>query len=250
MIYRSNLTAPNLAHNFRHLHSRVQGHSFGHDVPSDWADKADDDPVFGLYKRCGMWTHDEAAILFRIAESIGHATDVPLWLDIGAHTGWTSAHLSAAGCNVIAVEPMLWLPEWYRRFADNVGVEMKRGFIMPWAGRSRQFFHTVDGAPLAFDGIVIDGDHERVEVEEDVYWSYRRLKPNGVILMHDFIGAWPASHWLIEQRYRCRVYMTAHAIGCFWRGDWTPQAHTPDPAINWQEIRDNHMRGFDWSKAE
>jgi hypothetical protein len=67
MIYRSNLEAPDLTPHFKHLVSRPMPHSFGHDVPSDWGDKADDDPVFGLYKKCGMWTHDEAAILFNVA---------------------------------------------------------------------------------------------------------------------------------------------------------------------------------------
>lgn len=252
-IYRSNLTCPDLTHNFRWMHSRVQGQSMGHDVPSDWSDKPDDDPFFGVYKRCGMWTHDEAAILFRIVESASdnrkefRASPTPLWLDIGAHTGWTSAHIAAAGASVIAVEPMLWNSTWFNRFASNVGVEVKHGHIMPWAGRSEQFFSVLSGNPAPmFDGIVIDGDHEPVCVRDDVFHAHTRLKPNGVILMHDFIGAWKESLGLLEAGYKCRVYMTPHVIGCFWNGDWMPPCHVPDPAIDWQEIRTNHMAGFPW----
>ena len=54
MDYRSNLEVPDLRSRFKHLHWRPMGHSFGHDVPSDWSDMADHDPVFGIYRALRM----------------------------------------------------------------------------------------------------------------------------------------------------------------------------------------------------
>lgn len=246
-IYRSNLKAPNLQQFFRYSHSRVQGHSFGHDVVSDWSDKDDDDPVFGLYKQCGFWTHDEAAILFHIA---GRVTGS--WLDIGGATGWTAAHLAQAGANVISVEPMLWLQEWRARFAANVGIELRHGYIMPWAGRSEQFFCVLEGMELRFDGVVIDGDHNAPVPLRDAISAASRLYNPGVILLHDLMGGpvQDAAIWLMDHGFNCRVYYTPHMIACCWRGDrFTPPQHMADTAIDWQEIRTNHMRDFPWERC-
>ena len=99
MIYRSNLTAPDLQPHFRHAVCRVMGHSQSHDVLSDFSDKTDNDPVCGPFKSCGALTHDEAAILYNIARQVGGT-----WLDIGGLTGWSACHMAAAGCKVYSVE--------------------------------------------------------------------------------------------------------------------------------------------------
>jgi len=83
MIYKSNLEAPDLSRFFKHLTVSPMAHSFGHDVPRDWADKSDDDPVFGIWKRCGFWTHDEAAILYNVAQRVNG-----FWLDMGIESVW------------------------------------------------------------------------------------------------------------------------------------------------------------------
>lgn len=244
MIYLSNLDAPNLTPYFRHLHSRVQGHSFGHEVPSDWADKADDDPVFGLYKRCGMLTHDEGAIVWNIAESIGGH-----WLDLGCHTGWSTAHILFGAAKVIAVDPMMWNEDFYQRFSDNMS---HTEGVMPWAGRSEQLFDLLSGCPTPlFDGVLIDGDHMAPHPLEDARGAHDRLQPGGVILLHDLMGGpvQEAAVWLMDRGYKCRAYCTPHMMACCWRGDWQPPEHVPDPAIDWQEIRTNHMKEFPWSRC-
>lgn len=249
--YLGNLKCPDLRSNFRHIHFKPHDYSFGRDVPSDWSDKADDDPIYGLYKRCGMWCREEAAVLYQAANEQRSSGDIrhPRWLDIGAHTGWTSAHISQAGCNLIAVEPMLWNQDWYDRFSDNLRVELEHGFVMPWAGRSEQFFQVVSGNPEPmFDGIVIDGDHMQVAVARDVMGARNRIKPNGVILVHDFIGAWKPAVALLSG-FKCRVYLTPHVVGCFWSGDWMPPDHVPDPSIDWDQIKTNHMKGFPWDRC-
>ncbi len=240
MIYKSNLTCPDLTPHFKHLHSRVMGHSFGHDVPSDWADKADDDPVFGIYKRCGFWTHDEAAILYNVARSIRGR-----WLDIGAHTGWTGAYIIAAGGIVTLVDPMLRLQGFQLRLEDNLSTS--------WDGvrevahmTSEYFFHGFDET---WKGIVIDGDHEPGKPLEDAQNAAKHLAPGGVIMFHDFVGlpVREAVRYLMdEDGMSCRLYLTPHVVALCWIGsDFQPPVHRPDPFIVSQDLPARWPE-FDW----
>lgn len=243
MIYRSNVIAPDLTSHFKHAISRPMGHSFGHDVLSDWSDKREDDPVFGIYTRCGFWTHDEAALLYRIAQ-----LRRGLWLDIGAHTGWTTAHLAAAGCEVVCVEPMLRLQMWDERFEDNLRnlwTHIEEATYL----RSEQYLRRTT---LQFDGVVVDGDHNAPCPLNDATLAHLHLTDPGVILFHDAIGGpvWDGVYYLLDQGYKCKMYFTPHMVACCWRGDWTPPVHVPDPAIPWREIQANHMRGFQWHRVE
>lgn len=260
MIYRSNLTCPDLTPHFRHLHSRVMPHSFGHDVPSDWADKADDDPVFGLYKRCGMWTHDEAAILYNVARK----TPGAVWVDVGAHTGWTTAHLSCAGHETRAVDPMLRLRQFGNRLRKNLGMRVtgeaeitQFGYELIDLGITSSEYiadqdeDVRDNGPCDgyFSGFCIDGDHEPGEPLKDAQGAARHLGDTGVIIFHDFIGqpVREAVTWLMQQGFHARVYMTPHMVACCWRGDFTPPDHVPDPNLPNLKAR---CPEFDWSRCE
>lgn len=238
MIYRSNLRCPDLSPNFEHLHVRPMPHAFGHSVPSDWADKRADDPQFGIYKNCGMWTHDEAAILFQVAKQIGG-----FWLDIGAHTGWTSAHIDAGvklhpdhgkkGFNnapkVVPVDPMFRVDEFAQRFRNNTGFPFDRLA----AQTSSEYFAVHDNGGDCFDGICVDGDHEPGEPLKDAKNAYRHLEPTAVMLFHDFIGrpVREAVEWVRNQGMKCRVYYTPHMIALCWRGAFVPPDHTPDQQL-------------------
>jgi hypothetical protein len=248
MIYRSNLAAPDLTLQFRYIHSRVMGHSFGHDVLSDWADKSDSDPVFGLYKTgCGFWTHDEAAILYTIAHAIGGR-----WADIGSHTGWTAAHIAGGAVLVAMVDPLYAVEEFRNRAVANMRYSGGTAWYLE-PKTAKTFFA---GNPLLvnelgkFDGIVIDGDHEPGEPLNDAIAAAEHLKERGVILFHDFVGlpVREAVLYLItEKEMNVKLYLTPHVVACCWRSTATdrfmPPVHVPDPAIKalrlferWQEL--------------
>jgi hypothetical protein len=265
MIYRSNLEAPDLQPYFHYAHSRVMAHSMGHDVLSDWAEKADDDPEFSLYKQCGFWTHDEAAILYNIAKALPG----PYWLDIGAHTGWTTAHIVAAGGFAYALEP-LWpdvrMPndpfrrQVVKRFSENTDPigDQYIGHVTGALGlRSDHYFAVlgkygpgVNGC-APFVGVVIDGDHHRPCPLQDAMNAAAHLKDTGVILLHDFIGrpVQEAVEYLLDYGFKCRAYWTPHMVACCWRGDFSPPAHSRDPHINWQYVR-TLMPEFDFARCE
>lgn len=228
MIYRSNLTCPDLTFAFTHLHSRPMPHSFGHDVPSDWADKADDDPFFGIYKRCGMWTHDEAAILYNVANSAPQGR----WVDIGAHTGWTTAHISRAGRHCRGVDPMLAEQEFIYRFGENT-FTATGDLVDPYGLTSLEYFATRAPTHGKRSGYCIDGDHQPGKPLEDATNALMFATPRCVMIFHDFIGkpVREAVLYLMNQGFHCRVYKTPHMIGLCWRGHWVPPFHVPDPNL-------------------
>lgn len=243
--YISNLRCPDLRPMFRHTRSWVTPCSMGHEVLSDWAEKSPDDPVFGIHRNSGFITRDEAAILYHCVQRVGG-----IWLDIGAATGWTAAHMALTAERVIAVEPMFWDQKFYRRFINNIAEGYgSLGTIMPWAGLSREFFTACywnDGPIL--DGVMIDGDHIADAPVLDAQLSARYLKPTGIILLHDCTGdPQQAVRWLMDNGFHARVYRTPHLLTCCWRGNFAPPDHVPDPEIHPEEFPARYPF-LDWSR--
>lgn len=225
MIYRSNLFAPDFTAAFPFMDVRPMGHSYGHSVPSDWSDKSIDDPIFGLYKNCGMLTHDEAAIVYNIARR-----RPGLWLDIGSHTGWSTAHIAGA---VVGIDPMYGVAEFRKRADDNLRRAKVSAMLLNLTSRS--FFEENSlWRKGQFTGIVIDGDHTDGEPQLDARNALLALKDGGVIVFHDFIGrpVREAVDYLISQGLKCRVYTTPHMMAVCWQGDeFVPPNHRPDPNL-------------------
>ena len=241
--YLGNLECPDLRPNFKHVTFRAMPHSFGRLVPSDWSDKADGDPIFGIYKRCGMWCREEAAILYNAALASG-----PSWVDIGAHTGWTTAHLINAAVDVTAIDPMLRLQGFQERFEANMAEWFDALHETSYL-RSDEWFAMGQGV---FDGFCIDGDHEPGKPLEDAWNAWRHLAPTGVIIFHDFIGrpVRDAVAWLMDQGFKCRLYFTPHMVALCWRGDYEPPYHVPDARLL-LELRPHlaQMKDFDFGKC-
>ena len=259
MIYRSNLTAPDLSPHFRLLNPPMT-HA-GHDEPSD--------PDF--LPNCGFWTHDEAAILYNVAKSVPPG----IWVDIGARLGWTAAHVAEAGHRVLAVDPELEQSAFWDRFCDNTSRWQLN--VWPYEVTAHRFFR--GSGPKGYDGydgFVIDGCHDSPEPLNDAKGALTHAKPDCIIMFHDFQGpavrdgvrylmdhddqcprvtGWdfsdlegegsssqnldPLQPCTCGRGWRCRVYWTPNQVACCWRGhdthqNWRPPHHTPDPAIDWR----------------
>jgi hypothetical protein len=108
-------TMIDLRPHFKHLHWRPMPHSMGVPVASDWADKQEDDPVFGIYRdaACGPWKRRISSM--RLRRGANHGP----WIDIGSHTAWTSAHVASAGVDVDAIDNMYAVPEFLARAEEN-----------------------------------------------------------------------------------------------------------------------------------
>lgn len=255
MIYRSNLAAPDLTPYFK---IEEFPHLFGHTFISD----PDFEPRY-----CGFFTHDEAAILYNIARQIRGD-----WVDIGARTGWTAAHLLAAGCSVAAVEMEYYRADFIARARENLaaaynGLHMRarrgagdwadwvRVRDLPGSGvylydrLSRNFFQ--DAGEKSFDGFVIDANHERPGPMYDTVRAWAHSKLSSCFVLHDFTGpaTWEAADFLIDEGYNCRVYWTPNVIALLWRGydlrTFTPPDHRPDPQITAVMPKRLQDAGFD-----
>jgi len=245
MIYRSNLVAPDLAPYFKlHEFAHYGGHTFLGDP--------DFEPT------CGFFTHDEAALLYTLGCAVTRFTcGESVWLDIGARTGWTAAHLIAAGACVVALEPEYYRQPFRQRTLDNIGpVRDKYAFghavFLPWAMRSKEYFEG-DHHATRFDGFVIDGNHDEPEPLRDVENCLKYALDSAVFVIHDFLGpaTWQAAEYLLEHNCRCRVYWTANAMAVCVRGfdGWQLPEHHPDPEIV-RMHRPRVQSGFDLRRCK
>ncbi len=232
MIYRSNLTCPDLRPYFKLLDPPLQ--TLGHDMPSD----PEHDP------NCGYWTDDEAAILFNAAKQIPGT-----YCDIGSRFGWTAAHLIAAGAeDVWGVDPEYRRSDFTNRALDNCPQ------MIPCPFTAAQFFPRMSKRGAKFAGFVIDGDHDEPQPLLDALGCLTLANPDCLMLFHDFRGK-PIQDAVTEliawHSMRCRIYDTPNGVALLWRGypQFHPPDHTPDPAVDWAAIRKGAV-GFDWSRTE
>jgi hypothetical protein len=224
---------------FKQLDWKPRPHSFGIELASDWADKSDDDPLFGLYKRCCYWSQNEIDILVACASQfIGKPS-----LDIGAATGWTSKHIHlATESRVDCIDPMFGHSEFWRRFADNTG--FSKDWMYPIT--SDEFFDMLSGyhSDNPYGLICIDGDHGEEAVMRDAQNSAAHLAESGVILLHDTLG-WPvqaAGNWLMDNGFKARLYITVHCVLVAWRGNFAPPDIPTDPRLLEHRLTDRMDR--------
>ena len=236
MIYRSNLTAPDLAPYFRLLDPPMLTPVGGHDMPSD--------PDF--LPACGFMTHDEAAILYHCAKAWPKR-----WVDIGARLGWSAKHINwITNRPVYCVEPELAVPEFAGRFLENVGMAWAiTGWMQPLT--SERFFslnHPINAA-------CIDGRHDAPEPTND---AVRAINAGAnVLVWHDFQGqpvrdavaAVLDREW--DGGWHARVYWTPNGMAVAWRDGcgFVPPTHVPDPLVDWREIQ-ARMSDFDFGRCE
>lgn len=236
MIYRSNLSAPNLETHFAATTiCKPRPWSMGHSVMSD----ADYDPD------CCFLTHDEAAILTWCARPF---LSQP-WGDIGARFGWTSKHINwVTNAPVICVDPHFNVPRLAQRFKQNTG------FPTAWMRycTAEQFLQSFSAPGPYFGGFMIDGDHDSPQPLNDARGALSHLAPTGVIVFHDFWGKpiRDAAQYLIDQGMGCRTYDTPAGMAVCWRGDFAPPDHVPDPAIDWAQVRRSRAPEFDFERCK
>ena len=234
------MNCPDLRPHFAHLQERVMPHSMGIPVLSDWADKADDDPVFGIYKQCGFLNRDEARILYECAAQFGG-----LWLDIGSHTGWTGLHMAAAGAFVCSLDPMLANEEFRARAVANLGYSLARVTPCPttsrmWFGGDPRYPRPMMPEGVTYSGVMIDGDHSWEHPLYDAVQSFKHLEDRGVILLHDFVGGpvREAVKYLKCEGMKCRIYFaSAQLLAVCWRGDFTPPDVPSNPLIDVENLK-------------
>ncbi len=246
MIYRSNLTLPDMGTTFKLRADVIQ--MLGHDMPSD----PDFEP------NCGYCTHDEIAILH--ATLSGPQFHRKTVIDIGARFGWTAkAIYQATGGAVLAVDPILkWGTPEYTRFEANLG--KTRGGILPFPVTSGEFFTARQKAARRetvgefgrYSAFMIDGNHDVPEPLNDAKGALSIATDDCVMIFHDGRGK-PVSDavtFLLDNGFRARFYWTPNGMFVAWRGfeGWAPPDHDRDPAIDWRGVEDGMRRDIDMGR--
>ena len=222
MIFRSNLAAPDLSPAFApRTVCKPRHNSFGHDVLSDPEQPCEP----------GFMTHDEAAILFNVAREIGGR-----WFDVGSACGWGAAHLLAAGCDTMLVDPIYKQASLFQRVEENLAWWKKPKWgALSWD--SSELWSEMDkgvafNGATYFDGFVIDGDHTHPNPLNDAKHAAIHLKDRGVIVLHDCYGdPLRGVEWLMDNGFNARLYWTPNVLAVCWRGEFTPPDHIHDPSV-------------------
>lgn len=236
MRYKPNLEAPDpfealdIARHFKLKHPPIQ--ILGHDIPSD----PDYEP------NCGFFGYGEAAILHLIARIVGGT-----WVDIGSRFGWTTAHLLAANCPVIAVDTCYANEQYEARFLENMrALPGTQQLWLKYAGTAQALAAEPWIEPQ--DGFVIDGNHDDPEPLNDARACLRIAKEGCAIVLHDLYGRpiQDAVAFLMAEGFLARVYWTPNGMALCWRGlpDFVPPFHVPDPALDSIDVR-RRITGFD-----
>ena len=218
---------------FDNVRWRVMPYSIGVEIGSDFADAPESDAKIEgsprwQHENVGFWTRGEARLLQQIAAEFPGE-----WLEIGAHTGWTATQLIKGGARVVSIDTMFNDRQFYRRFAENMGVQLAAGQVMPWAGLSNDFFRC--SILKDFSGVLIDGDHDEPNPENDARKALPRLKERGCIVLHDFRGPGPfaAGKFLFDQGLKMQVYPSVHMVAVFWRGDFDLPPQISEGETDW-----------------
>ena len=231
MIYRSNLTAPDLSPHFKQLLVRPRPWSLGHDIPSD----PDYEP-----ENCFM-SHDEAAILWQCAYSMSGD-----WVDIGARFGWSTIHVASAGCNVVAVDHVLKLIVAQERLEGNlhfwwhrISEVISKSSSIALAQLNANNYGISDRPVKYFAGFCIDANHDSPEPTNDARGCLKIAAPDCCIVFHDFRGRpiRDAVRFLMGEGFRARVYWTPSMMAVCWRGNFVPPVHVRDPKVDWVSVR-------------
>lgn len=224
--------APDYTAAFKHARPIPPGHA-GADLPGH---RMLCDPE--LYELCGYATLDEASILYNLTRRFPGR-----WLEIGAHTGWTSCYLAGDHNDVTCLEPEFgtarynvtgdparFLARWWENTESAIGF-LAACQLTPWSLHSHDF---LNGSPVPrYDGILIDGEH--AHACRDAMLVLPWLKPGGVIVLHDGLHhtTQAALRWLESEGYPTRIFNTyTFLMAATRRPDLLPR-HFPDSSVDW-----------------
>lgn len=256
-IYRYHQDSPDLTGHFKHATELDHDNCIKHQVLGDTS----------LFEGCGYATHDEASLIYQIAQR-----NRGLWLEIGAHTGWTSAHMALPGNRVISVEPEFKRAMYNRtkdanvffsRYIENVGsvigienivisspemietdlAEPLKPFVYPVGEMSwdclPRYAERLNGRVT---GVFIDGEHEPPFPVVDAMLAAPFMGENSLAIFHDAIGSPVVAgvHWLANwlqnagrKNVVIRRYLTPQFLTVVTCGNIDLPSHQPDPSFDW-----------------
>lgn len=194
------MTCPDLLPAFPHTAELiVNGHATLHDVDFDTS--------------CGYVSIDEARILWFLALAFPG-----VWVEIGSHTGFSGAHIAAAGVELFALDPAYHDSAFRARAVENWTRAGVRHRIRDIPGSSRDW---LPGLGVTIDGAFVDGDHDAPAPLLDAQLLLPHLAEHAVVVFHDAVGqpVLDAVEWLAEQGFGKLMYESMSRLAICARTD-------------------------------
>jgi glycosyltransferase involved in cell wall biosynthesis len=177
----------------------------------------------------GFLNRDEAVLLHNIALQFEGKPA----LEIGSWLGWSTCHLALGGVVLDVVDPAHEDPLIRASVEESLarcGVADRVNLVR---GRSPE---SIAQLGRRWNLFFIDGEHEGAGPLRDAMACLPYAADDCAFVFHDLASPAVAAglRFLAEKGFEVVVYQTAQIMAMAWRGDVTPVAHVPDPAVAWQ----------------
>lgn len=180
----------------------------------------------------GVLSVDEGALLYNAALPFCGKRG----LEIGCHTGFSTAHLAAAGLRLDVIDPVLGNPAGLATVQESLNRAVPGHEVRLHAGFSPGIVALVHGAkprtPWSF--AFIDGLHDGEAPVSDARAVEPFMAKTAAVMFHDLTCpdvAMGLRHYR-DAGWQTRIYDTMQVMGLAWRGDYTPPDHVPDPVAS------------------
>jgi predicted O-methyltransferase YrrM len=182
--------------------------------------------------RIGFVSRDEAAILYNIALSFRGRRA----LEIGCWLGWSACHLALGGVTLDIIDPVLLREDFRQSVVHSLTAANVIGLCKLYGGYSPAAVNELEKTGNTYSLIFIDGNHDGDAPLLDARACLPLAEEDAMVVFHDLnapaVGV--GLEFYREQGWQTRVYQTMQIMGVAWRGNVTPPAHHPDPAVDWE----------------
>jgi glycosyltransferase involved in cell wall biosynthesis/predicted O-methyltransferase YrrM/SAM-dependent methyltransferase len=204
------------------------------DIPHHWyVDQRQ--PTIGFLSR------DEAHLLYNLAQQFAGKRG----LEIGCWMGWSACHLALAGLELDVIDPVLGEAVAYESVAQSLqraGVLERVNLVAGYSPQAVEALATQ--AQRRWSLLFIDGDHEAPGPLQDAIACEPLAEADALVVFHDLAAPAVAQglDYFRDRGWQTLVYQTMQIMGIAWRGNVTPIAHQPDPAVHWS--LPPHLQGY------
>ena len=168
---------------------------------NDVTDLGGDGAVWNDVK--GLLWYKQVPFIYRISMDFKEGAHI---LEIGSNEGLSSVLLGLPSLiykdrTVTCVDPHTWFKDSWRKWLANIFRFHLGGHVSGVLTTSDEFFYFTRNE--TYDLVFIDGDHHFETVTRDVINAWCRLKPGGLLMVHDVEENWPGPEnaWGMIERY-------------------------------------------------
>jgi predicted O-methyltransferase YrrM len=186
------------------------------------------------HPQIGFATWDEASYLMNVARLFPEGRG----LEIGCWMGWSTLCIAMSGIKMDVIDPGLGQSFQGDTVREALRVASLAENVNLVSGTSPDAVHELGRQGVRWSFCFVDGDHDGDAPRKDLEAVVPYCTPDAIIACHDasLDNIYRAIGDLTEQGWKVKYLQTAVGLGVAWRGNVTPPAHEPDPAVNWPRV--------------